>query len=329
MVVTHPGPLSITIPITTEFLQIAQRFAQQCPFQEKAEQIRQNTLAVCAVNAYLQLMDIPTAVSDSDSWNPMMQMMTNAADLKLPGVGTLSCRTASAEATTCHIPPEDWHDRAGYVAVTLDEATRKATLLGFVDTVPEIEDVPLSNFGPIEALLDHVYALRTAIAPSNLVEGIRREVEAGITQLAQWLEGTLTEGWQAAKALVNPPDVSFAFRGTELVDPATTNDISRAKLVDLGIQLGQSVRVALVVHLTQVDNGRTNIVLQVRPLGDSPYLVEGLSLTVLDEQGNTFMQASSRAIDNYIQLQLSGQSGEHFGIQVSMGDALFEEQFVI
>ncbi|MEL6259926.1 MAG: DUF1822 family protein [Cyanobacteria bacterium J06626_6] len=329
MVVTHPGPLGITVPITTEFTHIAQRFAQQCPLQKKAEQIRQNTLAVCAVNAYLQLMEIPTAISDSDSWNPMMQMMANAADLKLPGIGTLSCRPTSAEAATCHVPPEDWHDRAGYIAVTLDEATRKATLLGFATAVPESEDVPLEHFGPIEALLDHVYALRIAAAPSDVVSEMRSEIGSALTQLAQWIEGTISAGWQTAEALVNPPEVSFAFRGTELADPATTNDISRAKLVDLGIQLGQSVRVALVVHLTQADNNRTNIVLQVRPLGDSAYLVEGLSLTVLDERGNTFMSASSRAIDNYIQLQLSGQSGERFGIQVSMGDALFEEQFVI
>lgn len=30
----------ITLPITTEFRQIAEKFAQQCPFPEKAPQIR-------------------------------------------------------------------------------------------------------------------------------------------------------------------------------------------------------------------------------------------------------------------------------------------------
>lgn len=88
--------MGITLPITTEHLRIAERFEQLCPFHEKSHQIRHNTLAVCAVNAYLQLMEIPTDLASSDSWKPMMQMMGNVADLKLPGLGALSCRTVSS-----------------------------------------------------------------------------------------------------------------------------------------------------------------------------------------------------------------------------------------
>ena len=85
--------VGITLPITTEFQQVADRFSQRWGLANKAAQIRRNTLAVCAVNAYLELMEIPSAIAQGDSWNPLMQGMADVADLVLPGVGVLSCRT--------------------------------------------------------------------------------------------------------------------------------------------------------------------------------------------------------------------------------------------
>lgn len=335
----------IALPITTEFHQVADRFAQQCPFAEKSAQIRRNTLAVCAVNAYLELLEIPTAIAQGDSWNPMMQMMTDAADLVLPEIGVLSCRAMAPDASACYVPPEEWQERMGYVAVVIDETAREAKLLGFVANVDEQASVALEQFGPIELLIDEVHrlqAVRTselgnesgselASVADGVVESGLTRVRSTLTRLGQWVDGAIAASWQAADTLVNPAEVSFAFRTTaELAEPQVTHDISRAKLVDLGIQLGQSVRVALVVHVMQMDaNHCSNIILQVRPLGDSPYLPEGLVLSVFDEQDEIFMTATSRSIDNYIQLRLSGQMDEVFGVQVAMGDASFKEQFVI
>jgi len=311
---------------------MAQRFSQQCPFDDKAEQIRQNTLAVCAVNAYFQLMDIPTALAESDSWNAMMQMMANVADIKVPNVGTFSCRVVMPDATVCHIPPEDWHDRAGYVAVAVDQASQQATLIGFMAQSPTQALVSLERFEPMEALLDRVQALQSAAVEVRQSAEVGDRVRTALTQLSDWVDGVIANSWQAVDALINPTQMNFAFRGASAATPA--NDISRAKLVDLGIQLGngqpeQLVQVALVMHLTHSDEQRSDIILQVRPLGESPYLTEGVTLTVLDEADNVFMNATSRAIDNYIQLQLSGQSGEQFSVQITLGDHTFREQFVI
>ncbi|MEL6880632.1 MAG: DUF1822 family protein [Cyanobacteria bacterium J06607_10] len=333
--ITSPTQQAITLPITTEFMQAAEQFARRCPFDDKAEQIRQNTLAVCVVNAYFQLLDIPTALAESDSWNPMMQMMANVADLKLPEVGVLSCRVVTQSDSACYIPPEDWHDRAGYIAVSLNEAAQEATLIGFLAVAPQSDYVALAQFEDIEAVIDRVHELRTASAAGRLAA----QAQTGLTQLGQWVEGVvegvvedaIAAGWQAVDTLINPVELGFAFRSaaTEFAEPSILNDISRAKLIDLGIQLGQSARVALVVHLMALDDGRTDIVLQLRPLGESPYLAAGLTLTVLDENDAMFMSATSREIDNYIQLRLSGQSGERFGVSVSSDAAEFYEQFVI
>ena len=329
----------IPLPLTHEFKEIAQRFSQQCPISEKAHKIHRNTLAVCAVNAYLQLMDIPTHIGESDSWNPMMQIMADVADLKVPGLGTLSCRSLMPQETTCYVPPEEWHDRAGYIAVMIDEAANQAILCGFTPTVTQ-ETVPLEQFSPMETLIDQVHRLQAAdvasVAPGT-VEKVVDQAKSTATQLSQWVEGMVTASWQATEAIVNPARMNVAFRTTELASRSDATDISRAKLIDLGLQLGQSLQVALVVHLTQIESDpdavsaaeRTAIVLQVRPVGDSPYLCEGLVLKVLDDQSNSFMQATSRAIDNYIQLRLSGQSGETFGVQVIAEGSSFTEWFVI
>lgn len=343
MLMQRSHHIGITLPITTAAKRIAQQFADQCPFQEKAGQIKRNTLAVSAVNDYLKLMEIPTSVAESDSWSPMMQMMGDVADLKVPGVGTLSCRPVSVTDEACTVPPEDWSDRAGYIAIALDEEMSQATLIGFLETVGEQEQIALSEFAPIEALIDQVHTLQAAnqaasqpAGLASLAQTARTMTSTMTTQISEWIEGGITATWEAADALINPADMSFAFRTTaELSRQDNAVDISRAKLIDLGLQLGQSVQVALVVHVTQhVSDDDTmpdssDIVLQIRPFGESAYLPEGLSLTLLDEDNTLLKSATSRSIDNYIQIRLSGESGETFGVQVTINDATFAEKFVI
>ena len=339
-------PLGIVLPITTAAYRIAQQFAQQCPVAEKAAQIRQNTLAVCAVNAYLEMMDIPTALQNSDSWNPILQLMANVADLRIPGVGTLSCRAVAPQAQTCYIPPEDSHDRAGYIAVMLDEQNHQATLIGFTKTIGAQTQVALSQFAPIETLIDRVHSLNRAAETSTA----STSSISTITQLEQWVSGqieALEAGWQQVENLLEPTARNFAFRRT-IEQPAV--DISRAKSVNLGLQFGQSLRVALVIHLTraaedtassaelsdslqtnslQNNSLQTNIVLQVHPLDGQSALPTGLVLNALDDQGEVIASATSRAIDSYIQLELSGETGEQFGVQIVTLEARFEERFAI
>ena len=327
-------PEGITLPLTTEFNRIAQTFAQQCPFIEKATQIRRNTLAVCAVNAYLELLDIETNVSGSDSWNPMMQVMSNVADLQVASIGTISCRALLPDDTTCYVPPEDWYDRTGYVAVVIDELANQATLLGFTPTVGEEEQVALDRFEPMEALINCVHGLQASKIEAAMVDS---DLPENVTQLRQWIAGTIAATWQVLDALINPDDLSFAFR-TERAATTATN-ISRAQLVDLGIQLDTALQVALIIHLGQTSaeqisenpgsGRRSEITVQVHPLGETAYLAEGISLAVLDENQDVFRRAVSREIDNYIQIQIAGESGETFSVQISRGEAMFVERFVI
>jgi hypothetical protein len=321
---------ALPLPITHMALQTADRFARQQPTPQKAAQVRLNTIAVSVVNDYLQLMGIATHLLDSDSWNPLMQLCADVADLEIAELGKLECRPMAAnwvaDQLLCAVPPEVWQDRIGYVVVAIDESSRSATLLGFA--AQAAETLSPSQLQPPEALLERLEALRH---PTIMAE----RGKAAIVNLSQWWQNQVEAGWQTGwqagwqtvESLLRPAELSYGFRSIEAAP--SSNLIRRAKLIDLAICLPDPV--ALVVELEpsmQPAVQQVHIRLQVHPT-QQPYLPADLRLTVLDDVGNTFLEAQSRGADNYIQLQFSGLSGERFGVQVAIEDASIVEQFVI
>jgi hypothetical protein len=325
---THPthelDDLSLSLPITQTALRTAQQFAKEQPTPQKAEQVRLNTLAVCAVNDYLQMMGIPTNLNASDSWNPVLRLCADVADLEVTGIGRLECRPYRNSQPTCYIPPEVWLDRVGYVVVEIDEPSLEAKVLGFTKTAREREELPIRQLQPIDDLID-VLNPREQLLPAL---GRTR------ANLSQWFTNIFEQGWETVESLFAPtePDLAFNFRSApdSVIDEPELSDegVSRAKLIDLGMQLaGESV--ALVVELKPESDRKTNILLQVHPTGDRAFLPPLLQLTVLDETGLVFLEAQARNADNYIQLQFSGLRGEQFSVRVALGDVSVVEDFAI
>lgn len=325
-----PDEFALPLPITQGARQTAEQFARQQPTPEKAEQVRLNTLAICAVNDYLQLMEIPTDPTASDSWNPIVRMCANVSDLEVPGLGRLECRPVVETALPCQVPPEVWQDRIGYVVVQIDEASDQATVLGFAPTA-ETEELPLNELQSPEALLDHLHALRypvTEVAPAPQPVPVPSVGET-LVNLSRWFQNTFESGWQAIDELLNPPELSpaFAFRRAPAVPSDAATTVRRGKLINLGIQFN-TLPVVLLVDLTTRIDGYTTIVMQVHPNRDK-FLPPDLILRVLDESNAIFLEATSRDADNYIQLEFSGMPGEQFKVQVSLGLACATEAFVI
>ncbi|MBW4520363.1 MAG: DUF1822 family protein [Scytolyngbya sp. HA4215-MV1] len=318
----NPEAFALPLPITQQARQIAQQFASQQPTAEKAEQVRLNTLAVCVVNDYLQLMEIATDLTASDSWNPVIQLCADVSDLQVVGLGRLECRPVQ-QTPTCYVPPEVWQDRIGYVAVQINEADGQAIVLGFTSTVSELE-LPLNRLQAPEALLDRLEALRTPDSVST--------PEAPQVNLGQWLQNTFEAGWQTLDSLLNPPEWSpaFAFRGRGLVELPTQRsetNIQRAKQVYLGIQMDDRPLI-LSVELEPQSNHSTRIFLRIYPAA-TQFLPPDLHLTILDATGATFLEAVSRSADNYLQLEISGESDERFTVQISLNEVSVVESFVI
>ncbi|NJO42927.1 MAG: DUF1822 family protein [Cyanobacteria bacterium RU_5_0] len=316
---------ALPLPITRNALRLADQFARQQPTVQKADQVRRNTIAVCVMNDYLQLMGISTDLSVGDSWNPVVRLCADVADLEVAGVGRLECRPLSEQPASqvCAIPPEVWEDRIGYVVVQIDESSQAAALLGFVERAA-VEELPLSQLQSPELLIHHLDRLLYPVSPVALPP-IARPVRVNFRQ---WLQNTFEAGWQTAESLLNPPVFAYGFRSAETVLEPANEIIRRAKLIDLGIQTADRTLV-LVVELMPEAILQTVVRLQVHPSGNQLYLPAQVRLTVLDEAGVTFLEAESREADNYIQLQFRGSPGERFSVQITLDDASLMEEFVI
>lgn len=295
--------------------------------------MRLNTLAVCAVNDYLQMMGIPCDLKASDSWNPVVCLFDDVADLEVVGLGRLECRAIAPNQSSCYIPPEVWSDRIGYVVVQLDELRSQAIMLGFAKQVTR-KHLEIDSLLPLEDLLAHLSLQeRAAKASTSGMNQLPMPVDLGKTavHLSQWLQNVFDSSWQTVESLLNPA-LALGFRkandsnatDSEYLDP----HVRRAKLIDLGMQLaGNSI--ALVVELRPESEHKTSILLQVHPTGNQIFLPPLLQMIVLDETQAVFLEAKARRADNYIQLQFNGTTGERFSVKLALGEVSITENFTI
>ncbi|WP_315790740.1 DUF1822 family protein [Fischerella sp. JS2] len=312
--------IALTLPITQATRTTAQQFAHQLPYPQIAERVRLNTLCILAVKDYLQMMGIPTVLEASDSWNPIMRLCADVADLELPGIGRLECRPVLLDQQIGYVPPETWEERVGYVFVQVDESLQEAKLLGFVPNVAT-EEIPLTQLQPLEGLIEHLAPAFTLSVPE-------------LVNLSQWFTGIFEAGWQTIESLWNQPEIApaFAFRSGNLLEDETNNQqetvVRRGKLIDLGIQIANQF-VMLVVEISPQADQQTSVLVQLYPANNQNYLTPGVQLTVLDKSGAVFLEAQARSADNYIQLKFRGEPKEEFTVQVALYDACVKEHFVI
>ncbi|MEM7555748.1 MAG: DUF1822 family protein [Cyanobacteria bacterium P01_A01_bin.84] len=316
---------ALPLPITSSSREISENFASKQPNLGKAKQVQLNTLAVLVVNDYLQMMGISTKTTSCDAWNPVTRLVSNVADLEIPEWGRVECRPVLPNQEVCHIPPETWEERVGYFAVEIDDSLLEAKILGFVPSV-DAEEVPLNQFQAPEEMMDYLESSRQLVNQESITNQL--------VNLGEWVNGVFEKGWENLESLWNQSELrpAYAFRSADTIDALSanlsTNLIKRAKLIDLGLIVGNNP-VILVVEITPQNQQQTDICLQLHPTGNQPYLPEGIHLEVLDESEMMFLEALARSADNYIQLRLHGETDEGFSVRVSLGNASVTESFRI
>ena len=315
---------SLALPITQTARRIALEFGRQQSTPEKVQQVYLNTLAIWAVKDYLDLMGIAYDLEASDSWNPVVRLGADVADLVVSGIGRLECRPIAAHDTTCSIPPEVWSDRIGYLLVMINDEQHQASLLGFTPAVIA-GNISLKQLQPLESLLAHL----SEFSPQPALVSV-----GPCTDLGQWAQGVFDQGWQRLGELLQHPSLepAFNFRSatTSTLDlDADSVQIERAKLVQFKDD-ATDISLVLIMNLLQTEiDGQRMIRVQLRPSGHSPYLPTNLVLRILDAQKTTFLEAQSRCEDNYLQLQFSGSPGEQFHLSLEQGNQTITEAFVL
>ena len=144
MLIVPKKQLMFTVYLGREAHQLAERFSPNQGDFEKAEQVYLNTLAVYAVNFYLQCLGFTTDFSASHSW-------LKVADLIVKDKGKLECRYLVPGSDLVEVPEEALSDRIGYVAVEINALMSEATLLGFTEKMPS-QLFPLNQLRPLDDL---------------------------------------------------------------------------------------------------------------------------------------------------------------------------------
>lgn len=156
---------TFTVPLDSSIHCQAQELFKQHKQQsnpQRAKQIYLNTLAVSAVNSYLNYTGIETDLKASDRYDPdpELQDLYNLTDLQVTGIGKLDCLPVWSGAEVIQIPSDTLlSSEIGYIAVQLDGALQEATLLGFLKTIEEARVVETEELSIKELPINHLKSL--------------------------------------------------------------------------------------------------------------------------------------------------------------------------
>jgi len=357
MITNNLTNATITIPLSEGDRALAQSFAQQQLTETKTNQVYLNTLAVLAMNHYLELLGIPTNLKQSQCWSVINQFCADIADLNLPKLGFLECRPISIHQDFCQIPLEVMSDRIAYFIVQISEDRKAGKLLVFV-VDPQSPRITVEQLDSLDNFL---------IFLANYQPKIK---------LYQWLENKIDEQWQTLEALLlrkklafrhssvtsqslpdlvntlylqnelSPPSQLTATQSLEQLLNLTNNEelrwqvaeilwnldpqnplLNLRRILDLGAYFG-GTSIGLMVGLLPKSDDQISLLFRLYCLSDHGYLPPGITLTGLDEQLNPFFEIKARENDDYIQFKCVAGFDEEFGIKISLGDTHIINHFM-
>ncbi|MBD2042886.1 DUF1822 family protein [Microcoleus sp. FACHB-672] len=299
---TYTVPLGLAAHSRAEQLRCHQSNAA------KAKQVYLNSLAVCAVQLYLQWHGFETDWENSDSYNPATSTLMDVADLIIPNYGKLECRPVLPNTEVISIPEEVWSNRLGFVCVQLHESLREATVLGFVQEITT-KDLPINQ---LQSLDEFILYLNQFQQSASIKQPI---------QLSPWFQNIIEAGWETLETLLASPQPQLAFNFRR----AQKASVERGKLLKLE-QAGE--RIVLFVRLTPADDSEIDVSVEVLSAESQIELPQNLQLIILDENEKPVMQAEAGSSES-LEFQFSCVPGERFSVKLVLGEAIVTELFAI
>jgi Protein of unknown function (DUF1822) len=314
----------ITILLDRNAHRYAEQFASEQVSPQKGKQVYLNTLAVCAVDTYLKMLSVKTAIDRGDCWNPNFRHIFDTADLVLPDSGKLECRPVLPEETACLIPPEVSCDsfacaarnRIGYVAVRFKEELDRVELLGFINAGATtsfnyvndnfVESISLDRLQSLDALIDRIHQQNAYV------------------NLRQWFTGIFEPQWQPVELLLAN---NSNFRNIYETSEQTENIINRAKRIKLEEEQN-SLAVILTLEAKTTSTEDIDLTLRVYPSEKKIYLPSQLQVKILDRTDSSCLEVESKDTDNYLQLKFSCHIEERFKVSINWMGINIVEQFL-
>lgn len=350
--------LAFTSSLTTTFKRQAEAFSREQKDKNKAKRIYLNALAVQSVNFYCECMGIETDLEASESWNPITHSLLETADLVVKDKGYLECCLIQLGDEICYVPPFV-EGRISCVVIAIDEEAYEATLLGVLPP-KSYGEISLNNLQPLDNLIDILEP-----AP-DLGQGVNRLMDwlKGVIDNQWKLSGTFSQGGVAfagiheeVKQLYSscfdkslerdtPTSMSDADALAYLIQ-STDDEGIRRKAIDLLLTLDpqhslfdavrekdlsiyiKNYSIGLRIMFIPQVNNRYSVLVRVYATGSQRFLPEGLSLTVLDENGKEKITHTARTHDDWLDRPLIVDEGDCFGIRISLGESRITETFAV
>ncbi|HEY9706433.1 MAG TPA: DUF1822 family protein [Allocoleopsis sp.] len=320
--------LSDTIFISEADHITAKKFASEQSTPAKFKQVYLNTLAVQAVQRYINWFELHTNLEQSESWNPVIRSFNNVADLLISNIGRIECIPILPEQKIIHISSEVSEDRIAYIAVQFQQELNKVCLLGFLPTLtkedldkpPQIDELPgikeedllspitLEQLQPIFKFNDYLTKVENR---NNQPTGVK---------LSNWFTDIIDDTWQMIEQVFSPQKLAqLGSRDSE------NNAAIRARKINFP---SANLSVNLTVSATELALVNRKVQLAIYP-ENSETLPEGGKIVIFDTDWEMIKNCETSIGDPLLTLSHSDKIGARFIVQIVFGQDQYIEEFVI
>ncbi|MDY6782488.1 MAG: DUF1822 family protein [Cyanobacteriota bacterium] len=305
--------MTFKVALGREAHQLAGEFHRQQRYAKRAKQVYLNALAIYAVKYYLNCFGFSANLPTSELSESIERSLFNSADLKIRNIGKVECCPVLPNEAFCSIPLEARGNRLAYIAVRLNSELTEASLLGVLsgrdlEKRRDREKISLQFFQPLDNLFEYL--------------------EPPPTVLSQWWKNRIEDGWKTVEELFSDRPPILAFRSSVAPAPPPERQQNYLKL-GRPVELKPGTTIVLCVGLEKVEFPGIDISVEVHPYGDERVLPTDLRLQILDEVGENILQAKTKGMEEELNFEFRGESGDRFSVQFDLDDETIVKPFLI
>ena len=223
---------------------------------------------------------------------------------------------------------------AGYVLDDLDEA-EMAQVEQLIQSSPAMREQIRQSLAVMGILASDAPPISTPVGlKERITQAFDEEKDGGkiisesenvpvkyrektIINLENWFQEIFEAGWQMATELLETPTVTPAFRNY---------GVEGGRVISIG---ADNTPIIFIVRVIETSISNRDVVVEILPKLEQEYLPNGLQLMLLDSDGDTVMEATTRQDNKNLKFEFTGTRGEAFSIKLELFNNFFQEDFIL